>query len=149
LAVQTGIAGVSIEDWSGDALYDVELAVERIAAARARIDAIDRSVMLIGRSENFRVPHMSAGDSIARAASYANAGADVLFVPLILDHTAVAELVAAVAPKPVNVVIHQFDASIRDFANLGVRRCSVGGSLAKVTWTAFDAAARALKDCET
>jgi 2-methylisocitrate lyase-like PEP mutase family enzyme len=148
MALQTGIAGLSIEDWSGDVLYDLPLAVDRIAAVRARIDAVDPSVILVGRNENFRVPHMSASDSIARAVAYANAGADVLFVPFILDHTAVAELVAAVAPKPVNVVIHQYDDSIRDFASLGVRRCSVGGSLAKITWNAFDAAARKLRDSE-
>ena len=66
----------------------------------------------------------------------------------MLDPGAVAELVAAVAPKPVNVVVHAYDATIRAFAKLGVRRCSVGGSLAKRTWAAFDQAARALKDCE-
>ena len=104
--------------------------------------------MLIGRSENFRVPDMSAAASIARAVAYAEAGADCLFVPFILDPGAVAELVAAVAPRPVNVVVHQYDGSVAEFARLGVRRCSVGGSLAKIVWDAFDAAARTLKDCE-
>ncbi|TCM20883.1 2-methylisocitrate lyase-like PEP mutase family enzyme [Novosphingobium sp. PhB165] len=148
LAVDTGIAGLSIEDWSGSVMYDLGLAVERIAAARAAIDAIDPAVMLIGRNENFRVPGMTAKVSIARAVAYAEAGADCLFVPFILDLGAVAELVSAVAPKPVNVVIHDYDASIRAFADLGVRRCSVGGSLAKRTWTAFDEAAAALRRCE-
>jgi 2-methylisocitrate lyase-like PEP mutase family enzyme len=129
-------------------MYDQGLAVERIAAARAAIDASDPRVMLIGRNENFRVPDMPVADSIARAVAYAEAGADCLFVPFILDPGAVAELVAAVAPKPVNVVIHDYDASVRAFAELGVRRCSVGGNLAKRTWTAFDEAARLLKDCE-
>lgn len=148
LALETGIAALSIEDWSGGVMYEPGLAVERLRAARAAIDALDPSVMLIGRNENFRVPSMSAGDSIARAIAYAEAGADCLFVPLIRDPGAVAELVAAVAPKPVNVVVHDYDHDIGTFAALGVRRCSVGGSLAKRVWAAFDEAAQALKRCE-
>jgi 2-methylisocitrate lyase-like PEP mutase family enzyme len=148
LAMDTGIAGLSIEDWSGSRMYEMAHAVDRIAAARAAIDAVDPSVMLIGRNENFRVPDMRIADSIARAVAYADAGADCLFVPFILDHGAIAELVAAVAPKPLNVVIHDYDASVADYARIGVRRCSVGGSLAKATWNAFDAAARTLKACE-
>lgn len=147
-AVDTGIAALSIEDWSGTALYETSLAVERIRAARAAIDAIDPSVMLIGRNENFRVPGMSASDSIARAAAYAEAGADCLFVPVILDPGAIAELVAAVKPKPVNVLVQEYDQRVRTFAALGVRRCSVGGSLAKRVWAAFDEVAAALKQCE-
>jgi 2-methylisocitrate lyase-like PEP mutase family enzyme len=148
MAVDTGIAGVSVEDWSGSKMYERDLAVERIAAARAAIDAVDPTVMLIGRNENFRVPSMPAAESIARAVVYAEAGADCLFVPFILDPGAVAELVAAVAPKPVNVVIHNYDESIAAFARAGVRRCSVGGSLAQRTWAAFDQAAKTLRDCE-
>lgn len=148
LAMRTGVAGISIEDWSGTCLYDRDLAVARIAAARAAIDAIDSSAMLIGRSENFRVEGMSIADSIARAVAYAEAGADCLFVPFILDRGAVAELVAAVAPKPLNVLIHQYDESVADYARIGVRRCSVGGSLAKVAWNAFDESAARLKACE-
>lgn len=147
-AVETGVAGLSIEDWSGRRLYDLPLAVERIAAAREAIDAVDPQAMLIGRSENFRAPGMSPAESIARAAAYAEAGADCLFVPFILDPGAVAELVAAVAPKPVNVVIHHYDGSVAEYARLGVRRCSVGGSLAKIAWNAFDEAAGRLKACE-
>ncbi|NWK96366.1 2-methylisocitrate lyase [Sphingobium lactosutens] len=145
LAIDTGIAGLSIEDWSGNKLYELDLARDRIAAARAAIDAVDPSVMLIGRNENFRVPDMPVAQSIARAVAYAEAGADCLFVPFILDPGALAELVAAVAPKPVNVVIHDYDASIRTFAALGVRRCSVGGSLAKRAWAAVDEAAQLLR----
>ncbi|AYJ85010.1 isocitrate lyase/phosphoenolpyruvate mutase family protein (plasmid) [Sphingomonas paeninsulae] len=146
MAVETGVAGVSIEDWSGSEMYAHDLAVERIAAARGAIDRVDPSVMLIGRNENFRVPGMSVGESITRAIAYAEAGADCLFVPFILDRGAVAELVAAVSPKPVNVVVHDYDGGIHAFAELGVRRCSVGGSLAKGAWTAFDEAAKVLKD---
>lgn len=148
MALETGIAGVSIEDWSGSAMYDQGLAVERIAAARAAIDAVDPRAMLIGRNENFRIPGMPMAESIARAVAYAEAGADCLFVPFIVDRGAVAELVAAVAPKPVNVLIHDYDESVRGFAEAGVRRCSVGGSLAKRAWSAFDEAAEALKRCE-
>ena len=148
LAVETGVAGLSIEDWSGSAIYDQGLAVERIAAARAAIDGIAPGVMLVGRHENFRVPGTPVGDSITRAVAYAEAGADCLFVPFILDSGVVAELVKAVAPKPVNVLVHMYDRSIGDLAELGVRRFSVGGSLAKRAWAAFDAAAQALKDCE-
>lgn len=148
MAVETGVAGISIEDWSGSGMYDPGLAVDRIAAARAAIDDLDPTVMLIGRNENFRVPGMSATESIARAVAYAQAGADCLFVPFILDPGVVTELVAAVAPKPVNVVIHDYDESVGALATLGVRRCSVGGSLAKTAWNAFDAAAQTLKHCE-
>ena len=148
LAVETGVAGLSIEDWSGSRMYDLAHAADRIAAARQAIDAADPAAMLIGRNENFRVQDMSAADSIARAVAYSEAGADCLFVPFILDPGAVAELVAAVAPKPVNVVIHDYDASIAEFAGIGVRRCSVGGSLAGIVWRAFDDAAARLKACE-
>nr|WP_295663709.1 isocitrate lyase/phosphoenolpyruvate mutase family protein [Polymorphobacter sp.] len=144
MAVATGVAGVSIEDWSAGAMYELPLAVDRIAAARESIDRVDPAVMLIGRNENFRVPGMSAADSIARAVAYADAGADCLFVPFILDDGVIAELVAAVAPKPVNVVVGDY-ALIAGLASLGVRRCSVGGSLAAKSWAAFDAAAQSLK----
>jgi 2-methylisocitrate lyase-like PEP mutase family enzyme len=148
MAVETGVAGVSIEDWSGSKMYERELAVERIRAARAAIDAVDPTVMLIGRNEHFRVPGMSVAESIARAVAYADAGADCLFTPFILDPGAIEDLVAAVTPKPVSVVVHNYDASIGEFAALGVRRCSVGGSLAQRTWAAFDEAAKTLRACE-
>lgn len=148
LAVETGIAGLSIEDWSGEHLYDLPEAIDRIAAARAAIDAADPSVLLVGRSENFRVPEMSAAESIARAVAYAEAGADCLFVPFLLDPGAVAELVRAVAPKPVSVVLGAVDADAREFARIGVRRCSVGGWLARAAWNGFDAAADRLRERE-
>ena len=148
MAAETGVAGISIEDWSGRGMYPLGLAVERIVAARAGINEVDPNIMLIGRNENFRVPEMTPAESIARAVAYAEAGADCLFVPMIVDPGAAAELVAAVAPKPVNLLVREFDASIRTFAELGVRRCSVGGGLAKRAWAAFDDAARILKGCE-
>lgn len=145
LAVDTGVAAISIEDWSGSLMYETELAVERLKAARVAIDAIDPTVMLVGRNENFRVPGMSAADSIARAVAYVEAGSDRVFVPSIPDPGAVAELVAAVAPKAVNVLVHDFDDVIPALAALGVRRCSVGGSLAKRAWAAFDEATMVLR----
>ncbi|KKC25467.1 isocitrate lyase/PEP mutase family protein [Sphingomonas sp. SRS2] len=148
LAVDTGVAGISVEDWSGGALYDHGLAVERIAAARAAIDGKDPAVMLIGRQEHFRLADMPPAESIARAVAYAEAGADCIFVPGMNDHGAIAELIAAVAPKPVNVVVHAYDETITKLAEIGVRRCSVGGSLAKTAYDAFDAAARTLRDYE-
>lgn len=145
LAVETGVAGVSVEDWSGERMYATAHAAERIAAARAVIDSVDPSVMLIGRNENFRVPGMSAADSIARAVAYAEAGADCLFVPFILDHGAIAELVTAVAPKPVSVVLGSMDADLTALARLGVRRYSTGGGLAKAAWDGFARAAETLR----
>ncbi len=145
LAAETGVAGLSIEDWSGSAFYDNALAVERIAACRA---ALDPAVMLIGRQEKFRDPGLSAAESISRAVAYAEAGADCIFVPGLADHGAIAELVAAVAPRPVNVVVQAYDEQIARLAEIGVRRCSVGGSLAAAAWAAFDAAARSLRDYE-
>lgn len=146
LALDTGIAGVSVEDWSGSAIYDSALAVERIAAARAAIDAVDPAAMLIGRHEKFRVPETSAASAIARAVAYAEAGADCIFVPGLADHGAIAELVAAVAPRPVNVIAQVYDETIIKLAAIGVRRCSTGGSLAKTAYDAFEAAARTLRD---
>jgi len=145
-AVATGIAGLSIEDWSGKKLYALDLAVERIAAARQAIDAAGPGAMLIGRSEHFRVPGLSLAESIGRAAAYAQAGADCLFVPMIVDPGALRELVAAVAPKPVSVLLPSLDADLRPFISLGVRRFSTGAHLPSVAWHAFEAAAQALGD---
>ena len=143
-AVATGVAGISIEDWSGEKLYDRELAVERIAAARQAIDAAGPGVMLIGRSEHFRTPGLNVEENIRRAAAYAEAGADCLFVPMIVDPAALRELVAAVAPKPVSVLLPNLDADPHQFASLGIRRCSTGAHLASVAWSAFEGAARNL-----
>lgn len=148
LAVGTGIAALSIEDWSGSALYDRGLAVERIRAAREAADAVDPAVLLVGRQENFRVPGMTVSESIERAVAYAAAGADCLFVPVVEDRGAVAELVAAVAPRPVSVVVHDYDDRIAELAALGVRRCSVGGSLARRAWSAVDDAVEVLRQRE-
>ena len=143
-AAETGVAALSIEDWSGSRLYDATLAADRIAAVR---EALDPGVMLVGRSEFFRATELPTAEWIARAVAYSEAGADILFVPFLLDQGAVAELIAAVAPKPVNVLVASFD-TIPDYARLGARRCSVGGALAGIAWKAFDAAAADLKRFE-
>lgn len=148
LAAGTGVAALSIEDWSGTAIYDRGLAVERLRAAREARDAVDPAVMLVGRHEHFRVPDEPVGDAVARAVAYAEAGVDCVFVPFIRDRGAVAELVAAVAPTPVNVLVHDYGEGIAAFAGLGVRRVSVGGSLAARAWAAFDEAAATLKAAE-
>jgi 2-methylisocitrate lyase-like PEP mutase family enzyme len=140
-AADTGVAALSIKDWSGSALYDKGLAVERIAAVR---EALDPEVMLVGQSEFFRASEIAPAEWIVRAVAYGEAGEDVLFVPFMLDHGAVAELVAAVAPKPVNVLVAHFD-TVPDYAKLGARRCSVGGALARIVWKAFDEATADLK----
>jgi len=145
-AVATGVAGISIEDWSGEKLYELDLAVERIAAARQAIDVGRSDVMLIGRSEHFRVPELNIEESIRRAVAYAKAGADCLFVPMIVDPAALRELVAAVAPKPVSVLLPSLDTDPHQFASLGVRRCSTGAHLPWVAWRAFDAAAQTLRE---
>lgn len=145
-ALATGVAGLSIEDWSGEKLYDFDLAVERIAAARQAIDAAHTNVMLIGRSEHFRVPGLPVEEAIRRAVAYARAGADCVFVPMIVDHSAVRELVAAVAPKPVSVLLPRLDTDPYQFAALGVRRVSTGSQLALTASRAFEAAAQVLAD---
>ena len=96
---------------------------------------------LVGQPDPARV-------ALERLVAYAEAGADCLFVPGLADHGAIAELVAAVAPRPVNAIVHAYDEQIAQLARLGARRCSVGGSLAAAAWGAFDAAARTLRDCE-
>lgn len=125
-------------------MYERQLAIERIGAARMAIDAVDPDIMLIGRCEHFRVPAMSMGECVERAAAYATAGADCIFVPMVTDAAVLTELVAAVAPKSVSVLLPSLDVDPWTFAALGVRRCSTGGLLAAAAWSAFDVAAGGL-----
>ena len=142
LAVQTGVAGLSIEDASGAQPYDVAVAVERIAAAREAIDASGADVLLVGRSEGFISGRPDLPETLDRLRAYAAAGADCLYAPGIIDPEQVAALVAAVAPKPVNVLVGgPSDLTVHGFAGLGVRRISVGGALAKAAWRGFERAA--------
>ena len=142
LAAATGIAGLSIEDSTGDAaepLYAFEHAVERIAAAREALAGTD--VLLVGRSEGFIAGRPDLGETIRRLVAYANAGADCLYAPGIKSRDDIAAVVRAVAPKPVNVLMGSDHLTVTDLAALGVRRISVGGALARTAWIGFMAAA--------
>ncbi|MET3494118.1 isocitrate lyase/PEP mutase family protein [Variovorax boronicumulans] len=150
LAVETGVAGLSIEDSTGDAahpLFAIEVAVERLRAARGAIDAAGGDTLLVGRAENFFVGRPDLDDTIARLKAYAEAGADCLYAPGIKTREQIATVVAAVAPKPVNLLVGgPSDLTMKDIAELGVRRVSVGGALARAAWGGFDRAARALAE---
>jgi methylisocitrate lyase len=144
-AVETGVAGISIEDSTGDAqqpLFDFALAVERIRAARAAIDASGTGVLLTARSEGFIVGRPDLVETVRRLTAYAEAGADCLYAPGIQTPDTVAAVVAAVAPKPVNVLAGSNFTTVAQLAGLGVRRISVGGALARTALTSFLSAAR-------
>jgi methylisocitrate lyase len=143
-AVQTGIAGVSIEDSTGDIanpLFDFELAVERVRAARAAIDASGTRVLLTGRSEGFIVGRPDITETIRRLVAYAEAGAECLYAPGIKTDEEIAAVVSAVAPAAVNVLVGSDFTTVERLAGLGVRRISVGGALARAAWGGFLAAA--------
>lgn len=154
LCVATGVAGLSIEDLSGNQskpLYDIELAVERIRAARAAIDAAGGDVILVARSEACRLGFSdAANEAIRRLEQFGEAGADCLYAPGVRSRDDIAALVKAVAPKPLNVLIGEpIGLSVSDMADLGVRRVSVGGALARAAWGAFMAAARQISEAGT
>ncbi|HEY1996564.1 isocitrate lyase/phosphoenolpyruvate mutase family protein [Paraburkholderia sp.] len=150
LAVGTGVAGLSIEDSTGNAaapLFPIELAVERMKAARRAIDASGGDTLLVGRAENFVAGVPVLDDAIARLKAYAAAGADCLYAPGIQTREQIEAVVAAVAPKPVNLLIGSTSTlTLQDVAALGVRRISVGGALARTAWGGFMHAAQALAD---
>ncbi|TCT06362.1 isocitrate lyase/PEP mutase family protein [Paralcaligenes ureilyticus] len=150
LAVETGVAGLSIEDSTGDSanpLYDIDTAVARIRAARSAIDAAGGDTLLVGRAENFFVGRPDLDDAIARLKAYAEAGADCLYAPGIRTREQIAAVVAAVAPKPVNLLVGSAsELTLKDIAELGVRRVSVGGGLARSAWGGFMRAARTLAE---
>jgi 2-methylisocitrate lyase-like PEP mutase family enzyme len=148
LCVAAGVAGLSIEDATGEAaspLYDRALAVERIRGARAAIDSSGAAAVLTARCEAslYGVPN-AIQVIVDRLSAYAEAGADCLFAPGVRDPDEIAAIVAAVAPKPVNVLVGSSDPalSVARLADLGVRRISVGSALARVAWGAFMRAAR-------
>jgi 2-methylisocitrate lyase-like PEP mutase family enzyme len=149
LCVDTGVAGLSIEDATGDAtqpLYEASRAVERIAAARRAIDAAGGGVVLTARTEAYLVGHHDPlKEALTRLPAFAAAGADVLFAPGVREKEEIAAVVAAVAPKPVNVLMMS-GMTMRDLAALGVRRISVGSALARAAWTGFLRAATPLVD---
>jgi 2-methylisocitrate lyase-like PEP mutase family enzyme len=145
LAVETGVAGLSIEDSTGDAsqpLFDIDTAIERIRAARGAIDKAGADTMLIGRAEGFLVGQPDIDQAIGRLKAYANAGADCLYAPGIASSEHILAVVAALAPKPVNLLIgFNPELTMTKIAALGVRRVSVGGALARAAWGGFMRAA--------
>ena len=148
-AVKTGVAGLSIEDSTGDAakpLYERAFAIERIKAARAAIDADNSGVLLTGRCEGFLVGQADLDMVIDRLKAYSEAGADCLYAPGIKTREQISAVVKAVAPKPVNLLIGASGLSVAQAADLGVRRISVGGSLARTAWAGFMRAAREIAE---
>ncbi len=144
-AVKTGVAGLSIEDFTGDAakpLFDRTLAVERLKAARQAIDADKSGVLLTGRCEAFLRGIKDMDLVIDRLNAYADAGADCLYAPGIATKEEISTVVKAVAPRPVNLLIGSSGVSLKEAEALGVRRISVGGSLARTAWTGFMKAAK-------
>ncbi|PJI38733.1 oxaloacetate decarboxylase [Ferrovibrio sp.] len=134
-AVETGIAGLSIEDSTGNKetpLYDFDLAVKRIAAARAALDKSGSGVLLTARSEGFFVGRPDLDETVKRLKAYSAAGADVLYAPGIRDEAQIQAVVQAAGGKPVNMLT--MGQSVADLAKLGIRRISVGGSLARAAW---------------
>ena len=145
LATATGVAGLSIEDSTGDAanpLFEFGLSVERIRAARAAIDRSGTGVLLTGRSEGFIVGRPDLSETIRRLSAYAEAGAECLYAPGLRSKDEIAAVVNAVAPRPVNILVGNDFITVPELAALGVRRISVGGALARAAWSGFLDAAR-------
>ncbi len=148
-ATATGVAGLSIEDSTGDSsrpLFDFGLAVERVHAARQAIDQSQTGIVLTGRSEGFIVGRPDLDETIRRLIAYAEAGADCLYAPGIRREDEIVAVVKAVAPKPVNVLVGSDFTSVAELADAGVRRISVGGALARAAWTGFLGAAREIAE---
>ena len=144
-AAATGVAGLSVEDSTGDAsrpLFDFELALERIRAARRALDEAGGKVLLTARAEN----HAPLAERIRRLTAFAEAGADCLFAPGLRSVADVTEVVRAVAPKPVNVLVSSDFTTVAEMAAAGVRRISVGGALARAAWAGFFRAAREIAE---
>ncbi|HLH05381.1 MAG TPA: isocitrate lyase/phosphoenolpyruvate mutase family protein [Bryobacteraceae bacterium] len=151
LCIDTGVAGFSIEDSTGDQqdpLFEMSLATERIRAARRAIDGSGANVLLTGRAECYLVGHPHAfQESLRRLQAYAEAGADVLYAPGITKPDEIRAMVEAVRPKPVNVLMgSNIGLRVADLAEMGVRRISVGSSLARAAWSGFARAAREIAE---
>jgi 2-methylisocitrate lyase-like PEP mutase family enzyme len=150
LAVETGVAGISIEDSTADParpLYEIDAAVARMRAARRAIDHSGGDTLLVGRADCFLVGRPDLDETIARLTAYAQAGADCLYAPGIGTRAQIDAVVRAVAPKPVNVLLGLASGlSVDAVAALGVRRVSVGGALARAAWGGFMRAARLLAE---
>ena len=150
LAVETGVAGLSIEDSTGDAaapLFALDEAVARLRAARRAIDTAGGDTLLVGRAECFLVGRPDLAETIARLQAYAQAGAVCLYAPGLRTPEQIATVVAAVAPKPLNVLVGAAsELTVAQLAALGVRRVSVGGALARSAWGGFLRAAKMLAE---
>ncbi|MCQ4297557.1 isocitrate lyase/phosphoenolpyruvate mutase family protein [Pseudomonas stutzeri] len=150
IAIETGVAGISIEDSTGDPrqpLRTIADATERMYAARGAIDATGGETLLIGRAENFFVGRTDLDDTILRLKAYSDAGADCLYAPGLKTREQISAVVAAIAPKPINVLIGwDSDLTVQDLTDLGVRRISVGGALARAAWGGFLHAARSIAE---
>lgn len=148
LCIDTGVAGLSIEDFTGDEsapLYDFDKAVARVHAARQAIDKSGADVLLTGRAEGFLHGRPDLDDAIRRLTAFAEAGADCLYVPGIKEREQIEAVVKAVAPKPVNLLMSFAGGfTVADIADMGVRRISVGGTLARIAMDAFIKAATAI-----
>jgi 2-methylisocitrate lyase-like PEP mutase family enzyme len=141
LCAQTGIAGLSIEDSTGDAskpLYDFDLAVARIRAARAALDKTAPDVLLTARHEGFLVGKPDLEETKRRLKAFADAGADCLYAPALKTREQIAPVLGAIAPKPFNLLVAwKTDLTFKDIEALGVRRISTGSAPARVAWGAF------------
>lgn len=151
-AIDTGIAGLSIEDSTGISahpLFEFALSVERIRAARAAIDDSGTGILLTGRSEGFIVDRLDLVETIRRLIAYADAGADCLYAPGIRSVSDMATVVRELAPKPVNALVFSDFTTVAELAQVGVRRISVGGALARTAYTGFLQAAQEIADAGT
>jgi 2-methylisocitrate lyase-like PEP mutase family enzyme len=149
LGVETGVAGLSIEDSTGDPaklLYDFDLAVARVRAARAAIDKAGGKVVLTARTEGFICGRPDLDETIRRLKAFAELGADCLYPPGIKTREQITAVVKAVAPKPVNLLVSTNVFTVAEIAAMGVRRISVGGTLARVAWTAVTQSARQIAE---
>jgi 2-methylisocitrate lyase-like PEP mutase family enzyme len=149
LCVDTGVAGLSIEDSTGDPmhpLYELPVAIERIKAARKAIDASGTGVLLTARAECYLVGHSEPfKESLRRMQSYAEAGADVLYAPGVQEREEIKAILTAISPKPVNLLVSRNTGlQVADLAELGVRRISVGSTLSRAAWSGFKQAAETL-----
>jgi 2-methylisocitrate lyase-like PEP mutase family enzyme len=150
LAVETGVAGLSIEDSTGEAanpLFELSVAVERIRAARRAIDKAGGDTLLVGRAECFLVGRPDLNEAIGRLKAYAQAGADCLYAPGIHTPDQIAAVVAGVSPKPFNLLVWSAsELTMQKISALGVRRVSVGGALARSAWGGFTRAAKLIAE---
>jgi len=148
VVVDTGIAGFSIEDRDADgvrAIYEMRLATERIRAARESIDHSGHNVILVAQADGLLVDPTSVTSTTDRLVAFAEAGADCLYAPGVKYRQDIDSMVRAVAPKSLSVLITELDLTVAELADLGVRRISVGGSLAQIAWDALLSAARSMQ----